>query len=160
MNGIYGSRVTEFGSDGVWSKIFCDFWVGGTAELSEGLDGVLLSDFEGDAGAGGHVLHHADELWEHALVHLEEFFGRWSVEGEHFHGRNFEALLQYHVDDLAGEALLDDVGLDDAASAIIECGGGGEGLRKEELGLALEVGAVGTSVAGVFLAVSAEEGTD
>lgn len=68
--------------------------------------------------------------------------------------------MQYHVDDLAGEALLDDVGLDDAASAIIECGGGGEGFREEELGLALEVGAVGTAVAGVFLSVGAEEGTE
>ena len=68
--------------------------------------------------------------------------------------------MQYHVDDLAGKALLDDVGLDDAAGAIIECGGGGEGFREEELGLTLEVGAVGTAVAGVFLAVCAKEGTD
>ena len=79
MNSIDCSAVAKPGSYGIWSQILSDLRIHRTAELSEFLNNILLSDLHDDARTSGHLLDHAYELWEHTLIYFEEFFGRWLV---------------------------------------------------------------------------------
>lgn len=85
VDSVHTSAVAEFGSYGIWSQALSDFRIHWAAELSEFLYDILLSNFHYDARACGHLLDHADKLREDTLIYLEEFFGRWHVEGEHLH---------------------------------------------------------------------------
>ena len=125
------SGVSKFGPYGVWPQVFGDLGICGPAELPEWLDSMLLSDFQNDARSSSHVLDHADEFRQHSLVHLEELFGGRPVKSEHLHWWNLKAFLQYHVDDLSSTALLNNVWLNNAASAIIESGCRSEALGEE-----------------------------
>ena len=77
------------------------------------------------------MLDHWWELWQYTLVYLEEFFSSRSIKSEHLHRADLEALLQYHVDDLSSESLLDNVWFYHTAGTIIEGGSGTKSPREE-----------------------------
>ena len=139
VNGVNSPWVSKFGSYRVLSQVFGDFRVHWSAEFSEALDCVLLSDFHHDARTWGHVLNHAYKLRKDAFIDLKELLGSWSVKAKHLHWGNFETFLEYHVDNLSGEALLHDVGLDDGASAVVESSSWPKNFRKEESWLPAEL---------------------
>ena len=139
VNSVERSIVTESPADSVGSETFGDFRIHGPAELPEAIDGIFLSDFHDDAWPEGHVLNHGSEFGQDAFVDLEELLSSGLVKSEHFHGRDLEALLKNHIDDLASKPLLDDVGLDDSASAVVEGGSGREVRREEQRLLSLVV---------------------
>ena len=121
---------------------------------------ILLSDLQNDAWASGHLFNHSDKLRENTFVNLEEFLGCWFVQRKHLHRRNFISFLEDHVDDLTGVTLLDGVGLDDAAGAIIECGGWAELFGEIKLRLFVEVALVGGGVVAVSHGVRSEHSSE
>ena len=120
MDCIHASVVSESRSYRVWTEVFCNLRIHGAAEFSERSDSVFLSDFHHNARARGHLLNHTNKLRQNTLVDFEELFGSRLVKSEHLHGRDFKSFLQNHVNNLSSKALLDNVGLNDSASAIIK----------------------------------------
>ena len=146
VDSVHFSAVAKFGSYGIWSQALSDLRIHWAAELSEFVYDILLSNFHNDARACGHLLDHANKLREYTLIYLEEFLGRWHVEREHLHWRNFIAFLEDHINDSSGVALLDSVRLDDAAGAVIESSCWRELLWKVKLRFFGEVALVSGSV--------------
>lgn len=148
--------MTELSPYCIWSKIVGNLWVKRTTELSECLDGILLSDFEHDTWSRGHVLNHSHELWEDSLVYLEELFCGGLIQSEHLKCRNLKTLLEYHIDDLPSKTVCDDMWLDNAACAIIEGSGSSEVFIEVHGDLSVVVGGRSTGVNCVSHAVGSE----
>lgn len=149
MDAVLRSRVAELGSQRVWPQVFSDFWIHWTDELPELLNRVLLPHFHNDARSSSHSFDHTNEFWQHALVNLEEFFGRRLVQCKHLHRRNLEAFLQDCVNDLTGESILNNMWLDNATGTIIEDCGRAEFRREVKAKLVLVVSAGGRGMHGI-----------
>lgn len=156
MDSVDGPRLTELCSYSIWSEIIGNLWIKWTTELSEGLHGILLSDLQNDAWARSHVLNHSHEFREDTLVHFEELLCCWLVKREHLHGRDLEALLQDHVDDLTCKSICHYMRLDDAACAIVEGCCGTELFIEKHRALSVIVGGRGTGVDGISHTVCAK----
>ena len=151
--------MAEPGTNSVGTQALGDLGVHGTAELSEGGDGVLLSDLHHDARADGHVLDHRGEFWQHSIVDLEELLSSWLVEDEHLHRADFETLLENHINNLTGKTLLNDMRLDHAASAVVEGGSGSKLVGEVQGSFSVEVSSGGRSVQSISHGISTEFGT-
>ena len=110
--------------DGVWSQVFGDFGVIGSAEGPELLHHIFLSDLQHNRGTSAKVFNHGNVLRKDALVDVKELLSSGSIKVEHLHGRDFKTLLQNEVDDHACLATGYDVGLYQTESAIVHlsCG--------------------------------------
>lgn len=86
VDGVAASIYTETGANRIWSQILSYFRVHRTSQLTERSNCILLSDLHNNAGSCRHLLAHWCELGQHALVDLEELFGRGAIEVEHLHG--------------------------------------------------------------------------
>lgn len=78
MNCISNSIKTEFSSDSLWSQVLGNLWVVGSAQLSEAVHRILLSNFEGEHGPRGEVLNDGQVLWNHILVDTVELLDHGS----------------------------------------------------------------------------------
>ena len=65
VDSITASIYAKFSSDSVRTQILGYFWVHGTAQFTERLNCILLSDLHGDARSSSHLLYHWYELWQH-----------------------------------------------------------------------------------------------
>ena len=71
--------------DCVWSEVLCDLWIVGANHFSEGLDDILLSDFQYNGRARCKVLNKRYILWKNILVDIVELLDGSLCEIEHFH---------------------------------------------------------------------------
>lgn len=122
MNGITATIEAETSSQSVGSEALGDFRIHWPNQVAESLHGILLSDFQCDAGTSRHLLCHLWELGQHTLINLKELLRCRPVQVEHLHGANLEALVQDGINDLTCVASLDRMGLDHGARAIREHG--------------------------------------
>lgn len=68
------------------------------------------------------MLRHLLEFGEDSLVELQELLWGLAVHVKNFHGRDLKPLIQNSVDDLPWLESLQNMGFDDATSAIFEIG--------------------------------------
>lgn len=134
---VLDSVCAEASSQCVWSQVLCNLWVHWAAQVTERLDCVLLADLHGNARARSHLLSQLSELWQHTLVNLEELLSSWSIEVEHLHSANLEALLKDCVNNLSSEASLNCMWLDHSARAVREHSRGWELSAEEHVHLSL-----------------------
>ena len=118
MNSVAHTIGTETCSQSVRSKTLCNFRVHWAAEVTEGLNSVLLTDLKCNARTSGHLLCHLCELWKHTCVDLEELFSCRSIQVEHLHGADLKALVEDSINDLTSTASLDGVRFYNTASGV------------------------------------------
>ena len=107
----------------VWSQMLSDFWIVGSAEVSESGNYVLLADFKGNNGSVGHVLNKRDIFWENTFVYIVKLFDYGSRQIEHLHRRNFKSFAKDRINYLTCESLFNNVRLDYAKSTVVQhCG--------------------------------------
>ena len=146
MDCVLLSSLTKFSSNSSWPEVFGNLWVHWATELSERSDSILLSDLHDNAGTACHALDHTHELRDHTFVYFEKFLCCWLIQGEHLHGGDLKSLLKDHVDHLTCETLRNNMGLDNAAGAVVESCGGAERLSEELSSFLLEVSFCSRSV--------------
>ena len=139
MDCISLSSMTKFSSNSSWPEVFSNLWVHWPTELSERFDGILLSDLHDNAWTTGHTLDHTHKLRDNTFVHFEKFFSCWLIEREHLHGGDLKSLLEDHVNHLTCKTLLYNMGLNNAAGAVVESSSGGKRPSEELSSLLLIV---------------------
>ena len=123
MDGVLAHRGRELLADGALGRVG---GVGCADHLAPLRDGVVALEDEGHAGAARHELGELTE--ERALgVNGVEALRLREGQGRELHRADGEALVENAVEDLAGVAVGDGVGLDDGERALHvglgECGG-------------------------------------
>ena len=118
VNRIAGPISAKACPQCVGSQILGNLGVHGSHQISEALHSVLLSDFQNKDWPSGHLLAHLGELGKNTLIDFQELLSCWSVQVEHLHGGDLEALTEDRVDDLTSKTGLDGVRLDHSAGAV------------------------------------------
>ncbi len=82
---------------------------------------IVLSDLHDyDRPTTGHVFYHGCIFWEYTFVQFKELFSCRFVQVEHFQGWDLKTFTKDGVYDLASLSVMDSMGFDNAASAVIQ----------------------------------------
>lgn len=82
-----------------------------SAKLLEGVNHVLLPNFQGNERTTDNLVNHGVVVRENTFVEVEELFSLSPFQVERLDSRNFEALIKDLVDYFARLATLKNVGL-------------------------------------------------
>jgi hypothetical protein len=133
VDSVHHSVAAEAGAQGIWTQVLCDLRVHWSAQCSERINGILLTDFHHDAGTAGHLFSVGDEFWQHASVNFKEFASCGFIHVEHLHCRNLKSLLENCVNNFAGLSSGNYVRLNHNAGAVVEDSGRGDVGVKENV---------------------------
>ena len=97
-----------------------DFGVMGPAKFSEGSHRILLADFKSDDGTAREIFNNGQVLGQNALIDIIKLLDDWARKVEQFHGGDFKARLQDHLNHFASVTFPLNVRLDQTESTIVQ----------------------------------------
>ena len=90
------------------------------AKISEGCHSILLADFKSDDGTTGEIFNNGQVLGQNALIDIIKLLDDWARQVEQFHGGDFKARLQDHLENFASVTFPLNVRLDQTESTIVQ----------------------------------------